>query len=210
MASSWCDESLKLKIRACSRKKEARNLGFRGPRSHWRNPILLNRENRIELFRGHTCSRLFRKPDFDFSELSRCVMMCDRTWSMWSLRVHVSVDLITNAHHVNYVGRYRASHASQSLFETSLGLISQKACREKNVYLSFFSRHGFWRGNLVFTRPLSRETNFPEQTCFFCCRMKSILFYLADVACGKFFLEQALRFFFSNWDKNWERACPSK
>jgi hypothetical protein len=71
-------------------------------------------------------------------------------------------------------------------------LISQKACREKNVYLSFFSRQAFWRGDLVFTRPLSRETIFPEQTRFFCCRMKSNLFYLADVARGKFFLEQAL------------------
>lgn len=31
----------------------------------------------------------------------------------------MSVDLITNAHYVNHVGRYRASHVSQSLFETS-------------------------------------------------------------------------------------------
>jgi hypothetical protein len=70
-------------------------------------------------------------------------------------------------------------------------LILKKSCREENVFLSFFSRHGFWRGDLIFTRPLWRETIFPEQTSFFCCRMKSILFYLADVARGKFFLEQA-------------------
>jgi hypothetical protein len=86
---------------------------------------------------------------------------------------------------------------------------SQKSCREKNVYLSFFSRHGFWRGDLVFTRQRSRETIFPEQTCFFCCRMKSILFYLADVARGKFFLEQALSIFAPQILYTQRRRCES-
>jgi hypothetical protein len=63
-------------LRACSRKKEARNLGFRGPRSHWRNPMSLDRENKKSFVSGHARSRCSEN---HLSELSHCVMLCDRT-----------------------------------------------------------------------------------------------------------------------------------
>jgi hypothetical protein len=76
----------------------------------------------------------------------------------------VSVDLITNAHHVNYVGRYRASHASQSLFETSF--LRKLVARKMSI--CHFSRGKLFGGATSFSRDLCRVRQFfPNRRVFF-------------------------------------------